>query len=287
MLAERFRFADAQAPGGPGAWTRSTPPRRSSTSRRQARARRELTGLPTFRRSGISGRSAGMQLHWDGNNTQGRGAQPERRFRHRARPRRRWTTRRMARIEDWFSTSRRRRIRMPIERREGRARQGDLRQVLRELPRRSTARTSAARHVGKVTPIAQIGTDRAPARFLHLRTRGQPGAALRRLRPVLRFRNFRKTYGYANMPLDGLWLRAPYLHNGSVPTLRDLLEPVAQRPDDVLSRLRRVRPGQARLRRRTWRAKASRPTSVTTRRCRAIRQRRSRGTRLRHCAAGQ
>jgi hypothetical protein len=32
------------------------------------------------------------------------------------------------------------------------------------------------------------------------------------------------------MPLDGLWLRAPYLHNGSVPTLRDLLEPSAKRP---------------------------------------------------------
>ena len=30
--------------------------------------------------------------------------------------------------------------------------------------------------------------------------------------------------------LDGIWLRAPYLHNGSVPTLRDLLEPVDRRP---------------------------------------------------------
>jgi hypothetical protein len=40
-----------------------------------------------------------------------------------------------------------------------------------------------------------------------------------------RFRHFRKTNGYANMPLDGLWLRAPYLHNGSVPTLRALLFP--------------------------------------------------------------
>jgi RoxA-like, cytochrome c-like len=30
--------------------------------------------------------------------------------------------------------------------------------------------------------------------------------------------------------LDGLWLRAPYLHNGSVPTLADLLEPMAARP---------------------------------------------------------
>ncbi len=32
------------------------------------------------------------------------------------------------------------------------------------------------------------------------------------------------------MPLDGIWLRAPYLHNGSVPSLRDLLEPAAARP---------------------------------------------------------
>ena len=30
-------------------------------------------------------------------------------------------------------------------------------------------------------------------------------------------------YGYISPPLDGIWLRAPYLHNGSVPTLRDLL----------------------------------------------------------------
>ena len=44
-----------------------------------------------------------------------------------------------------------------------------------------------------------------------------------------RFRHFRKTYGYANLPLDGLWLRAPYLHNGSVPNVRDLLEPAANR----------------------------------------------------------
>jgi hypothetical protein len=45
-----------------------------------------------------------------------------------------------------------------------------------------------------------------------------------------RFSHFRKTFGYANSPLDGLWLRAPYLHNGSVPTLRDLLEPSGRRP---------------------------------------------------------
>jgi mono/diheme cytochrome c family protein len=36
--------------------------------------------------------------------------------------------------------------------------------------------------------------------------------------------------GYIVTFLDGVWLRAPYLHNGSVPTLRDLLEPVERRP---------------------------------------------------------
>src|SRR3546814_10972726 len=35
--------------------------------------------------------------------------------------------------------------------------------------------------------------------------------------------------GYNPTFLDGLWLRAPYMHNGSVPTLRDLPEPPAQR----------------------------------------------------------
>ncbi|MGH7120990.1 MAG: di-heme-cytochrome C peroxidase [Acetobacteraceae bacterium] len=38
-------------------------------------------------------------------------------------------------------------------------------------------------------------------------------------------------YGpYAARPLYGIWAAAPYLHNGSVPTLYDLLLPPAQRP---------------------------------------------------------
>lgn len=35
---------------------------------------------------------------------------------------------------------------------------------------------------------------------------------------------------YKARPLDGIWASAPYLHNGSVPTLADLLLPEAQRP---------------------------------------------------------
>jgi mono/diheme cytochrome c family protein len=81
---------------------------------------------------------------------------------------------------------------------------------------------------GQITDIAQIGTD--PER---LRSFTAPLAekmnTLGTGRPW-KFTRFRKTNGYANMPLDGVWLRAPYLHNGSVPTLRDLLSPPDQRP---------------------------------------------------------
>lgn len=44
------------------------------------------------------------------------------------------------------------------------------------------------------------------------------------------FKDFRKTNGYVSVLLDGLWLRAPYLHNGSVPSLVDLLEIPENRP---------------------------------------------------------
>lgn len=45
-----------------------------------------------------------------------------------------------------------------------------------------------------------------------------------------RFSHFVKQNGYVNVPLEGLWLRAPYLHNGSVPTLADLFEIPSFRP---------------------------------------------------------
>jgi hypothetical protein len=36
--------------------------------------------------------------------------------------------------------------------------------------------------------------------------------------------------GYQSPPLDGIWLRAPYLHHGAVPTLWDLMQPAEKRP---------------------------------------------------------
>lgn len=78
-----------------------------------------------------------------------------------------------------------------------------------------------------VIPLAEVGTD--PNR---LRAVSQAGVdKLNSMSgPGWRFDSFKKTNGYATNLLDGIWLRAPYLHNGSVPTLRDLLLPPAQRP---------------------------------------------------------
>ncbi len=44
------------------------------------------------------------------------------------------------------------------------------------------------------------------------------------------FTAYRKTDGYVATFIDGAWARAPYLHHGAVPTLWDLLQPVANRP---------------------------------------------------------
>ncbi|WP_437730063.1 hypothetical protein [Sorangium sp. So ce1335] len=41
------------------------------------------------------------------------------------------------------------------------------------------------------------------------------------------FRPVKRAGEYLAGPLDGIWARAPYLHNGSVPTLGDLLKPPA------------------------------------------------------------
>ena len=82
--------------------------------------------------------------------------------------------------------------------------------------------------LGEVVPIDRIGTD--PYR-LNSYTRAF-AANQYTLYPdsKYRFTHFRKTHGYANMPLDGIWARAPYLHNGSVPTLRDLMDAPRERP---------------------------------------------------------
>ena len=82
--------------------------------------------------------------------------------------------------------------------------------------------------VGRVEPIAEINTD--PRRLNSYTYAFAANQYTLYPDSKYRFVHFRKTNGYANQPLDGIWARAPYLHNGSVPTLRDLLEQPEKRP---------------------------------------------------------
>lgn len=77
-------------------------------------------------------------------------------------------------------------------------------------------------------PVTEVGTDR------HRIDMWTP-AALERYTAYEAeykwgFTHFEKAEGYVATPLAGLWLRGPYLHNGSVPTLQDLLAKPQDRP---------------------------------------------------------
>ncbi|HWC00209.1 MAG TPA: hypothetical protein VG672_26055 [Bryobacteraceae bacterium] len=80
---------------------------------------------------------------------------------------------------------------------------------------------------GQVEPIQQVGTDRhrldsfSAALVAKFHSINQP--------PFV-FDAYHKTDGYSDMPIDGIWARAPYLHNGSVPNLWALLQPPENRP---------------------------------------------------------
>jgi hypothetical protein len=96
--------------------------------------------------------------------------------------------------------------------------------------------------LGQIEPVEYVGTD--PHRlnsYTELMQKYQTDFLFCR-DPQHRFRHFKKTNGYANMPLDALWLRAPYLHNGSVPTLADLLEKPENRPKTFVRGLIQLDP---------------------------------------------
>lgn len=87
---------------------------------------------------------------------------------------------------------------------------------------------SGGRFTNKPVPLAEIGTD---AERVNTWTQGAADEANRRVKEMgINRPNMVKIECYQSPPLDGLWMRAPYLHNGSVPTLRDLLAPEAERP---------------------------------------------------------
>jgi len=92
------------------------------------------------------------------------------------------------------------------------------------------SRCHASERTGTRVPVQEVGTDSE-----RLKTWSKQ-AAIESNKVVRNFGIERKGLvenepsGYIAAFLDGIWLRAPYLHNGSVPTLRDLLKPASERP---------------------------------------------------------
>ena len=165
----------------------------------------------------------GMQLHWDGNNTSvdernksaalGAGVTPST-----------IDLDRLKRIEDWLLDFKA--PAYPYSINESLATKGEP--IYKQHC--ASCHDFGAELVGRVTPIDKIGTD--PHRLDSYTYTLAVNQDMMYAGYPWRFSHFRKTNGYANMPLDGIWVRAPYLHNGSVPTLRDLLEPPDKRPKE-------------------------------------------------------
>ncbi len=183
--------------------------------------REELYGTVDFPSIWNQAPREGLRLHWDGNNTSvrernlsaalGAGATPAT-----------IELDRILGVEAWLWTLPPPSYPFAID--GAQARRGE------DLYRRHCHRCHdfQGEAIGTVVPLEQIGTDRhrldsyTPLLLeaQQIYTAGRPWA----------FTHFSKTDGYANLPLDGIWARAPYLHNGSVPSLWDLLTPAEQRP---------------------------------------------------------
>lgn len=226
-LRERFSFMDREPDYGPGRVDTFNPPKVLLNFRMDNLPTNEWVGVCDFPSVWNQRKRKGMHLHWDGNNDTveernrsasfGTGALPP-------------TLDRVAlkRVEDWLLDAAPPAFPYPIDR--ALAAQGaPLYDQYCARCHGKSGSDFSGELVGQVTPIGQIKTDRHRLdsySFALCVNQNLLYAAY----PEERFKHFRKTFGYSNQPLDGIWLRAPYLHNGSVPTLRDLLEPAAQRP---------------------------------------------------------
>ncbi len=239
MLRQRLGFIHAET-WGPGRVDTFNAPKALLNFNMTHADPKEMMGNADFPSIWNQGPRQGMQLHWDGNNTSvdernlsaafGTGAYPPT-----------LDARLVERTAHWLLTAKPPPYPYPID--------AALAQAgapiygsrcagchgTREAPFRSTP---AQEHgVGTVVPIAAIATDRSRMdsyTYLVAANQGTLYAGYEKdwgfQQPYpQRFSHFHKTQGYANSPLDGIWLRGPYLHNGSVPNLWELLQPSASR----------------------------------------------------------
>jgi mono/diheme cytochrome c family protein len=232
MLRARFGFVSAQAPWGPGRVDTFNAAKvlfNFPVQRLPARERLGAADFPSIwnqRKRMQRDDGERMELHWDGNNTHTEERNKSAAFGTGTTP----PTIDLAaisRVEAWLLDLGPPAWPLPVDKTLA-ARGAALYARYCADCHGASGSDFAGPKVGHVTPIADIATD--PARLdSYTRDLAVNQATLYAGYPH-RFRHFRKTWGYANMPLDGIWLRAPYLHNGSVPTLRDLLEPAFARP---------------------------------------------------------
>ena len=229
LLGQRFSFMDREPDFGPGRVDTFNAPKVLLNFRMDNLPSEEWVGVCDFPSIWNQRLREGMWLHWDGNNNSveernrsasfGTGAIPPTLDRKN-----------IKRVEDWLRDAKPAPYPYPID--QALAGKGaPLYEKYCASCHGKSGTDFGGESVGKVTTIGDIKTDRwrldsyspelcANQNLLYAGYDGE------------RFSHFRKTYGYANSPLDGIWLRSPYLHNGSVPTLRDLLEPASARPRD-------------------------------------------------------
>jgi mono/diheme cytochrome c family protein len=92
------------------------------------------------------------------------------------------------------------------------------------------ARCHASERTGTRVPVEEVGTDRERLKTWSKKAAVESNKVVRNFGIERRGLVENEPSGYIAAFLDGIWLRAPYLHNGSVPSLRDLLKPAAERP---------------------------------------------------------
>jgi cytochrome c2 len=128
----------------------------------------------------------------------------------------------LERIENWMKQIQAPKFPFPID--SGLAQQGKV--VFTKNC--ATCHALGGERTGQVIPLDEVGTD--PHRANHWNQ--EAADAFNRFASDYSwdFDNFRDTDGYTSLSLEGIWARAPYLHNGSVPSLASLLEIPKQRP---------------------------------------------------------
>jgi mono/diheme cytochrome c family protein len=226
-LGDLFMFTTREPEFGPGRFDTFNPPKALLRFPMDKIPKQEWIGTCDFPSIWLQGPREGMQLHWDGNNTRvqernrsaafGTGAFPPTLDRKS-----------LTRIENWLLTKGP--DPFPYAINETLATRGKpLYAQYCSSCHGQSGTDFSGEFVGKVTPIGQIKTDRWRMDSYSDELCSAQNSLYAGYGDE-RFSHFRKTFGYANSPLDGVWLRAPYLHNGSVPTLRDLLEPATKRP---------------------------------------------------------